>query len=148
MNTVLGILILIILWNLAIIDIRHRIVPNAGPIIIAVLGIVRVFSGELSWTSALSGAALLGGLTLALAVATEGVGGGDVKLFAALGLAFGAVEGAKLSFLSFFLSGIFCAGVLILPVIVGNSRFSRIREIPFVPFIALAASLIFLQNRL
>lgn len=148
LNIIIEIGLFAVIVILAFIDLRDRIVPNTGPALIAALGIVRVLSGQLSWLSALSGAALLGGLALALAVATEGMGGGDVKLLTSLGLAFGALDGVKLCFLSFFLSGIFCAGVLILPVFVGNSRISGIREIPFVPFIALAVFLIFLQNRL
>ena len=144
----MDILIMIVIAVLAVVDLHQRIVPNIGPVVIALLGLGRVLTGAVSPGSALSGAALLGGSMMLLALLTNGVGGGDVKLLGALGAVLGPVEGAKLLFLSFFLSGIASAGILILPVIAGSAREKGAREIPFVPFIALAAFLIFLQNRL
>ncbi|MBQ3390108.1 MAG: prepilin peptidase [Firmicutes bacterium] len=143
MTILTNILIITILAALAVIDVQKRIVPNLGTVLIAALGLWRVLAGIVSPGSAAGGAALLGVTMLMLAAFTGGVGGGDVKLLAALGWAVGALQGAKLLFLSFFLSGIFSTGLKIVPVFVENSRLSGIREIPFVPFIALAAALIF-----
>ena len=141
-----GITFAAVLWILAWIDVRRRVVPAWGPGLIAALSAVRILSGILAPSSAAAGFLLMGGTVFLLAVATGGIGGGDIKLLGACGAFLGLLPGANLLFLSFFLSGIFSAGLLILPIFVGNAGVPKIRELPFVPFIALAASLIFFRN--
>ena len=91
----------------AVVDARTRIIPNACPLAIAAahaLAVVALsFAGENPF--ALLGTSLVGALVagvplVAAALVTGGVGGGDIKLFAALGLALGWMRVLVVLFLS------------------------------------------------
>ena len=148
MKIITEILFLMVLYILAVVDFRRQIVPDWGPALIAVLALVRLAAGILTPAASATGLMLLGGTVFLLAVLTGGIGGGDVKLLGTCGAFLGLLPGADFFLLSFFLSGVFAAGLKILPVFIEKPTLSRIREIPIVPFAALAATLIFLQNRL
>ena len=70
---------------------------------------------------------------LAIALLTNAMGGGDIKLMAALGLVFGLKGVLFISLFSFIL------GAIISLVLLGLKIKSRKDEIPFGPFISLAA---------
>ncbi|MDO4553331.1 MAG: prepilin peptidase [Bacillota bacterium] len=92
-----------------------------------------------AWWSAPAGGLLCGGLALLVALAaallcgTQGLGFGDVKLFAALGLLLGPTAGLLLLCLSFLLAGLLSAPLLLLRKLrLHDSR-------PFAPCIAASA---------
>ncbi|RNB93884.1 prepilin peptidase [Brevibacillus parabrevis] len=87
------------------------------------------------WLAHLLGVVVLGGLSLGMAVISNGqLGGGDIKLLAVVGAALGWQAGLFAMVLAYLL-----AGVIMLPVWLA-SRLSRKvtldREIPLAPFIA------------
>lgn len=87
------------------------------------------------WLAHLLGVVVLGGLSLGVAVISNGqLGGGDIKLLAVVGAALGWQAGLFAMVLAYLL-----AGVIMLPVWLA-SRLSRKvtldREIPLAPFIA------------
>ncbi|MEH7156916.1 prepilin peptidase [Neobacillus drentensis] len=113
-------------------DINYMLIPDK--ILIWFAGIFlleRIFWPLSPWWDSLLGA--ITGFTLLLIIALVskgGMGGGDIKLYAVIGL----VLGFKLALLSFFLSTLFGAvigGLAILFKIV-----QRRQPIPFGPFIA------------
>ena len=86
----------------------------------------------------LAGFALLGGTTLLLAVLTRGqIGGGDIKLFALVGLALGWEAGLAVLAGSTLIAAAFALPLLVLRLVKPGWR--RIRELPMAPFIAVSA---------
>ncbi len=77
-----------------------------------------------------------GGFFLVVAVVTNGgMGGGDIKLMAALGLWFGWKGILIVMFLSFVIGGVVSVGLLI------ARKAGRKQMVPFGPFIAIGAYL-------
>ena len=81
---------------LAIIDLRHRILPNrlTEPSLLifpAYVVVARVFDGGVDPFRALIGGLAFGGGLFVVALVSGGMGMGDVKLAAVIGIAFGAI---------------------------------------------------------
>jgi leader peptidase (prepilin peptidase) / N-methyltransferase len=113
-------------------DITYMLIPDKVLLVFAGLFLLeRIFIPLTPWWDSLLGAAVGFTLLLLIAVVSKGgMGGGDIKLFALVGL----VVGTKVMLLSFFLSTIYGAifgvlGLLFKVVKRGN-------PIPFGPFIA------------
>jgi leader peptidase (prepilin peptidase)/N-methyltransferase len=131
-----------ILVMIIVTDIREMIIPNrivySGMIILTV---IRLFIHPLPLLNYGLAFILGGGILLAISMIgtfilrKEGMGGGDLKLFALVGL----VLGIKLTLLSIFVSSLlgtlYGVGLMIM------RRYERGKHIPFGPFIA-AGSLI------
>lgn len=122
-----------------IVDLKHQILPDSINIYIAVLFLlINVFNT--SWTFWLSGGAL--GLGFPLAVSwifyqlkgQVGLGGGDIKLYGALGLYLGPIGIMQNIFLSCFLGAV--VGILLMAFKVIKKE----NPIPFGPFIIIVAS--------
>jgi len=131
---VLGAVLVAFLVPMALIDLDHRIIPNAltGPAALAAvaLGLALDPSGQVE---RLAAGALAGGAFLAVALARPGgMGMGDVKLAGVLGLFLGAPVAVAL--LVALASGVVAGGVVVarLGVAVG-----RRATVPFGPFLAL-----------
>lgn len=121
------------------IDYRFQLIPDEVHIIISLCGIVNLFLNLTSWWSYILGA-LVGGLTfwllgvLALIFfKKEGMGFGDVKLMAALGLFFGIKNILVIALVSFIFGAIIGGILLIVKKKDGGSY------IPFGPFIVVGA---------
>ena len=136
--TIAVMLICWILLELAISDIKYRIVPDQLLVLLALsaIGTVQFHSG---WQDMLYGAiAGLGIMTVTALIGKamyrrDTVGGGDIKLFAALGLVLG-VRGVLVVFvLSALLSGAHMVWML------ARKKIKRKDTIPMVPYIALSA---------
>lgn len=112
-------------------DIRQKLILDVITLpALIILIITRIFIGEYSfWYYALGG--LIGFLLLfcIALISKGGMGGGDVKLYATIGVALGP----WLTMLSLVLSSFF--GSLIGGVLIGTGKMKRNQPIPFGPFI-------------
>ncbi|MCR3921841.1 MAG: prepilin peptidase [Firmicutes bacterium] len=120
------------------IDLDHQIIPNRLVLILVGLAVLALFfAREVSFLSALYGGVLGGGLFFLLAVVSNGgMGGGDIKLVAALGLWFGWAQLLLLIFVA-FLGGGLVGGALLL-----TGLKKRKDGIPFGPFLVSAAFIV------
>jgi leader peptidase (prepilin peptidase) / N-methyltransferase len=131
---------LIIAWTLislmvivCVSDIHYMLIPDKVLIVFTFIFLVERWFIPLSpWWDSLAGAAV--GFTLLLAIAfisKGGMGGGDIKLYAVIGLALGI----KLVLISFFLATFFGAVFGLLGMLVGKVK--KGKPMPFGPYIAL-----------
>lgn len=135
------------LLEMSISDIKYRIVPDQLIILLAVSSIG--FLGYHNWKDMLYGVAagiVLMGLTAAFGKALyrrESIGGGDIKLFGAVGLLLGIKGAAAVFILSSLLSGAHLIYLL------AAGKMKKEDTIPMVPYISAAAAiyLIFLWQR-
>ena len=138
--TVAVLAVLWILLELSISDIKYRIVPDQLILLLAVsaVGLIQFHAG---WKDMLYGGCLgiiIMGMTAVIGKAfyrRESVGGGDIKLFGALGLVLGA---AGVLF-------VFAASALIsgahLVILLCTHKIKRKDTIPMVPYISVAAAI-------
>lgn len=129
-----------------IVDVKHQILPDSINIYLAALFFLVSFMTT-PWTHWLIGGAL--GLGFPLLVSwifyllrgQVGLGGGDIKLYGALGLYFGPIGVMQNIFLSCFLGAIVGIALISLKVI------KKENPIPFGPFIIIVAAFqIFLES--
>lgn len=133
---------------LSIVDLQHRIIPDE----ISLGGIpagflAAIWTGDVPWWSSILGMLLGGGLFLAVAVLyekltkREGLGGGDIKLLAALGAWLGHASILPIIILSTSLGSVI--GIIYMAATRKNTQ----AAIPFGPFLVLAASVyVFLKE--
>lgn len=106
-------------------DVRSRLISNRYSLCVFVCGIAGVVFGRMSFLAALLGGLAIGGLLFLGAMATGGIGGGDIKLAAAVGTITGTISG--LAMLS-----------LALLMLLLYGRLSKATSLPFAPFLFLA----------
>ena len=129
-----------ILLEFAMSDIKYRIVPDQLLIMLAVsaVGVIQYHQGALDMLyGALLGFGIMG-MTALLGKAMyrrEAVGGGDIKLFAALGL----VLGVKGALIVFMLSALLSGAHMVL--LLARKKIKRKDTIPMVPYISAAAGI-------
>lgn len=121
---------------IAYIDLEHKIIPNllTLPLMVGII-FFRLWQGE--WLDALIGL-LVGGGTLGLIaiVYPQGMGWGDVKLLAAVGVLLGWEKTCYVLILGCLL------GLLIVAPLVFLKKMDRKQQFPFGPFLALAALIV------
>lgn len=117
-----------------VIDLRHKIIPDQLNLAGVVLGIPLIFESREVFFSGAAGFVAGGGLLLLIAVLSRGgMGGGDIKLAAAMGLLLGWKHLLVALFLAFAAGG--AAGFLMVLF-----KMKRMREAaPFGPYLALGA---------
>lgn len=126
---------------LAVIDIRHRIIPNrvvypSFLVFGAYIAVVGVAGGGLDAISGVIGMlAYGGGLLLVAIVSPSGMGMGDVKLAALIGLVLGSIGLRYVAVAAGM--GILLGGVAAIVALVAGA--SRKKAIPFGPFLAAGA---------
>lgn len=134
METVIQIVfITAMIWS-TIADMKDKIVPDRFILIgvIAVL-LLRVISGEDLVYYILSGIGSFLVMLLVFILSNGRMGGADVKIYALVGLAIGAMDSLGSLFYAAFISLAFQ-----IPIIAKNNwKVDRQKEIPFVPFITL-----------
>jgi leader peptidase (prepilin peptidase)/N-methyltransferase len=132
----LSITLILLVVPAALIDLEHRIIPNRitalGAVLALVIGLALDPSGEPD--RLIAGAAAGGFLLLAALAYPGGMGMGDVKLAAVMGLFLGSAVAAGL--LVALLTGVL-AGVVIMARKGGHQ--GRKTAVPFGPFLALGA---------
>ncbi|MFD1705581.1 prepilin peptidase [Siminovitchia sediminis] len=114
-------------------DICYMLIPDKILIVFTLIFLIVRFIDPLQpWWDSITGAAAGFGLLLLIAMVSRGaMGGGDIKLFAVLGL----VLGTKLVLLSFFLAVLFGALAGGIGLMTGMVR--KREPIPFGPFIGI-----------
>ncbi|TLS39235.1 prepilin peptidase [Pseudalkalibacillus caeni] len=116
-------------------DITYMIIPDKVLLFFGVLiAVLRVIVPLTSWWSPVAGALIGFGLLLVIAIVSRGgMGGGDIKLFAVIGI----VLGWKGVLLAFFFSTLFGSLFGVTGVIIGKVK--RGQPMPFGPYIVLGA---------
>lgn len=135
-ETIVALLFVSMLAIIFVSDMRYMLIPDKILLFFAVpLVVVRLFFAPLStWWDPLAGAAIGFSLLLLIAVVSRGgMGGGDIKLFAVLGL----VLGWKLVLLTLFLASSY--GAIVGLIAKRMNKVKRGQPIPFRPFIAAGA---------
>lgn len=118
---------------ISFIDYKYKIIPDRLIIFGFICTVVFNIINNINTYDKLLGMLIGFGLFMLIAVLTNSMGGGDIKLMALLGFAFG-VEGILFtSVISFIYGAIISVVLLVLKIK------SRKDEIPFGPFISLAA---------
>jgi prepilin signal peptidase PulO-like enzyme (type II secretory pathway) len=125
--------------SIVLIDLRHKLIPNSINIYLSLMFFSAVVytKGPFYWaTGAAIGVLFPLGVTYGfyLIKGQVGLGGGDIKLFGALGLYLGPIGIIHNIFLSCFVGAIIGASLILLKVV------DRKTPIPFGPFIILVAS--------
>ncbi len=135
--TTQGLLYCFLVWTLisvSFIDLEHQIIPDELSVGAAISGLAVSFMTPIGFDGALAGFLLGGGVFFILAIAYPGgMGGGDIKLMAAIG----AFIGWKLVLLTILIgSAVGSVAGLSSMALFGKTRKDRI---PFGPFLALGA---------
>lgn len=128
------------LATITISDLLYQVIPNkvnlAGFIYFA---IVHLFYQPLPYLEYVIGVFAGGGLLFLIAVLSKGgMGGGDIKLMAVVGMAIGW----KLTLLSFFVASLI--GGIIGVILLATKKVKRRQPIPFGPFLAAGIIIIYL----
>lgn len=128
--------LLIILITIAFIDIQHKLIPDRLNIAILLLGSINIIHLLILKESILNHflgflVAGIGFLLLAL-ISNGGMGGGDVKLIACIGLVIGLEAILSVIYLSFL------AGSIIGIIFIILKKKNMKSYLPFAPFIAIA----------
>jgi leader peptidase (prepilin peptidase)/N-methyltransferase len=117
-----------------IVDYKEMIIPDEFNIGIALLAIAKMIIQQ-SYRQELLGFAVCGSLILLIVILTNGMGMGDAKMFAALGLWFGFKNGLFVVFFSIILGAVLSLALL-------ATKIKTMKDqIPFGPFISLAAAI-------
>ncbi len=132
----------VVLIFLSVSDLRRGIIPNriVYPAMLITIGLALV-SPEVSIKMSLIGGAVLAGLLMMPAVFLKGMGLGDVKLAALIGLMTGFPQGIIALFSGIILGG-FAAIILLLLKIKGRKE-----EMPYAPFLSLGAIAVLLGEQ-
>jgi leader peptidase (prepilin peptidase)/N-methyltransferase len=135
----LGLVLVLLLVPITLIDLDYQIIPNKLTLIGAVAAVALVLATRSSdITEHLIAAAAAGGFLLVAAlVYPAGMGMGDVKLAALLGAALGKSVAAAVGV------ALLAGGVFALVVLAREGLGARRKAIPFGPFLALGALLVF-----
>lgn len=142
-ETLMGLLFTALLAIITVSDLAYRLIPDKVilPFLILFLLLRLILPSEYSYANHLIGIAVGFGLFLLLAVLSRGgVGGGDIKLYAVVGL----FLGTPLLLLSIFFSTL--AGTVYGVLLMLAKGAGRKTEIPFGPFIALGSMIAFLYG--
>ncbi len=113
-------------------DWEHMMIPDSFSIVMAGAGVLLLYTTDSpDWLERLIGAVCVSGLFLLIALVSGGraMGGGDIKMMAALGLCLGW----KLTLLTTMLGSVLGSAVLL---ILHFTRFDRGRKAPFGTFLA------------
>jgi len=132
--SVMHCLTLSVLIVVFMIDLRHKIIPDS----IIIFGllyttIISIMFIDINFLNKLFGLAFGFGLFLLIAIVTNAMGGGDIKLMGFLGLNFGLTGIIFVTVASFVIGAVVSVGLL------ASKIATRKDYIPFGPFIAVAA---------
>lgn len=128
-------IIFVLLSIVCVIDIKQMIIPDSLNIILGLIGTYLIIRNLTNVADRLIGLLIGFSLFMLIALLTNDMGGGDIKLMAACGLIFG-IKGVLFITLFSFITGAIISVLLLLFKIK-----NRKDKIPFGPFISLSAML-------
>ncbi|PAQ16343.1 prepilin peptidase [Bacillaceae bacterium SAOS 7] len=142
MEFVLALLFISMLMIIVVSDLAYMIIPDKVLIFFLLLFVGgRMILPLQPWWDSLAGGTIGFVLLLLIAIASKGgMGGGDIKLFAVIGF----VVGTKSVLLTFFLACLLGATIGLILMMFGVVK--RGKPMPFGPFIALAAFIVYFQG--
>jgi leader peptidase (prepilin peptidase)/N-methyltransferase len=121
-----------VLIPIVFIDLKHQIIPDKLNLVGAILGLLILSFNDVSLFSSVLGSVAGGLIMLLIAIVSRGgMGGGDVKMMAMMGL----FLGLKLTFLALFFSFVIGGLGSLLLILFGIKK--RKDYIPFGPFLAI-----------
>jgi leader peptidase (prepilin peptidase)/N-methyltransferase len=121
-----------LLLLIAAIDFKTMFIPNWSILLIFLAGLIfAFFIQEASWLERVIGFFSAGGILLIIAVLSGGLGGGDVKLMAAVGFHLGWKLTLWSMFLASVIGGIIGIGIL------ASGKGKLKTEIPYVPILVI-----------
>ncbi|MDQ3973797.1 MAG: prepilin peptidase [Actinomycetota bacterium] len=139
-----------LLFVVAIIDVRTRKIPNRltyplTPVLLALLALAALLNGEPGWAlrALLGGLAAFGALLVLALISPRGMGMGDVKLAAFIGVGLGYLGWAHV-LLGVF--GGFLLGGVVAAVLLAAGQRGRKDLIPFGPYLSAGALLALLAG--
>ncbi|MGE6488286.1 prepilin peptidase [Paenisporosarcina sp. NPDC076898] len=143
MELIVAILFISMLVIITVSDFAYMLIPDKVLLFFSVLLIVARFLSPLEpWWDSIIGAAGGFGILLLIAILSKGgMGGGDIKLFAVIGLVLGMLPTLLTLFLAAFIGAI--VGVIHLR----RSKQGRKTPVPFGPSIALAAIIVYFYGQ-
>lgn len=136
---------MVAIFSLAIvfsIDYRKQLIPDETHVVILVVGLINLLLNLSNWSSYLLGAIVGGGIFYTLGILAlviykkEGMGFGDVKLMASLGLLFGLKNILVIALLAFAI------GALVSIILIALKKKQMDSYIPFGPFIVIGSLLV------
>ncbi len=137
-----GLILLAGLGFAAAADLKYRRIPGSVLLILSLLRVFTLATGSGSLMESLQGLLLGGGLTLLCRLLFHGgLGAGDVKLFAVLGLWLGAENVLRALCLTFLIAGAW-GGLLL-----AAGRKTRSGTLPLAPFVWCAVAALWLFGR-
>lgn len=129
-----------ILIVIAFIDIDIMIIYDRFQFLIAAIGIILMIMDPTSFNSRLLGLVIVSVPYLILAILTQGIGGGDVKLIAVAGLVLGAWNTVLAFIISTLLGGVYGIWVLL------SKKHSPQDAIPFGPYLCIGIFIAYLYG--
>jgi leader peptidase (prepilin peptidase)/N-methyltransferase len=127
------------------IDFKHLLLPDTVTIGGILLGVaLSFFDGGIGWQSSLLGIAACGGglflfsFAISRIIKREGMGFGDIKLFAS----FGAIMGIELAFVALIIGSLLALAVIVPFRFLAKKNMAE--PLPFGPFLGLAAPVSYL----
>lgn len=123
----------LMLITAAFIDLRAKIIPDAIIAFGIMIGIFFVLIGATTFTNALAGMALGGGIMFLIALIPGAISGGDVKLMIASGIFLGLNKTVWAILVAFAVSAV----VSLVMMISGKVNIKE--QIPFGPFLAIGS---------
>lgn len=137
-SKVIHVLVFILLLRSAVSDVKSRTVPVEIPYFLLASGFLQILINPPKAPDALLGMVVLSVILGTAYVLTkgEGIGGGDIKLMAALGFYLGLSGGLY----CFFLGGV-------LACIVQKLVFKASRGFPFVPYLMIGAIVVIVSTK-
>lgn len=139
---IIGLLLMSLLVIIFVTDIKYMLIPNKVLLFfLPIFSILRIIVPLDPWWSPIAGAIIgFGIIAVIILVSRGGMGAGDMKLFAVLGI----VLGLKMVLLAFFLSCVIGAIVGICLLII--KRINRKQAVPFGPYIVIGTVLAYLYG--
>ncbi|MEK3890572.1 prepilin peptidase [Bacillus sp. FSL K6-3431] len=131
-----------LLMIISVSDLTYLIIPDKVLLVFAAIILVeRLIQPLTPWWDSILGSAIIFIILMGITIISKGgLGGGDIKLYAVLGL----VLGVKLVLLSFFFANLIGAVIGVLGIALGLVE--RRKPIPFGPFIALGMLIVYFYN--
>jgi leader peptidase (prepilin peptidase)/N-methyltransferase len=128
-------IIIVLLFWISLMDIKYMIIPDILNITLALIGVIIAICSLNFIVDKVLGILIGFTIFMLIAIFTNAMGGGDIKLMSALGLIYGLKGVLFITLFSFVIGAI--VSIILLSFKIKNKK----DKIPFGPFISLAAVL-------